>query len=1110
MSDVLRRVSTIFTIGDSDHNRKLKSINQQYKLTQSEIKTAGERMKAFGSNTKDLTFKQSGLEKQVTTLKDKISLYATSMDKASKKAQDNKNKLDAMRVTKEKLNNEYKEAVKVYGKESSQAQDLRSKLDSVNAEYKEQERVVRKNVDRVNYYNTEMNKTEGKLAKVQGELKRTNQELLLHQSRWNQASETLRKTGNTMIKAGDGMQRAGSNLNRYVTLPIMAMGALAVNEAVKFESSFTAVEKTVDGTTEQMGKLKKEIIDMSKEIPSTTHEISEVAAAAGQLGIQTENISKFSKVMIDLANSTNIVGEEGAQKLAKFANIVQMSEKDYDRLGSTIVDLGNNFSTTEADILEMSLRLAGAGKQIDLTESEILALATGLSSVGIEAQAGGSSFSKIMLEMQMAIQTNSNKLRGFANIAGMTTKEFKKGFEEDAAGAIIAFIEGLGKLDNKAKVLSDLDLSEIRVRDSLLRASEASDIFKDAINRGSKAWEENTALTNEANQKYKTTESQAKITKNQIMELARGIGQDLLPVVKDSLEIVQGMVDKFNELDPATQKNIIKMAMLSAAMGPVLSVTGGLTKGLGYLFKGGSKVAGMLAGKAGLTAATSGLGTAAGTAGGATGLGALSTGLGGIITTAAPYAAAIGAIGLAGYGLYKGLNEEVIPEVDLFSDAVVYSKDVVRDSNGAIQGSVEATTIKISEETQKQISSYLEKSDQLQQITHDMYTGLYDTSAQGTGALDRLTQEMVTSIITASDKQKNDVIEDYQEMFINTTVLTTEEQAEILKSVEVGHKERVIKTEELKEELLRIYGEIRDNGGTITSEQQVRINEIINEMKNQAVQTMTQNEVEQGVIMNRLKNSNTRVTAEMVGDTIGQMEKQRKETVEKAGQQRDDIVRRAEELRKLEGGKFADKADKIIEEANKQYEGVRDSAQKTKDEGISKLERAYGGLTNNVDHNTGKVLSNWDKIKRWWGSWNPKSKSTTVTTFHKTKYLSGHKPGSYSGGYGSNRGYALGTTNALPGLATVNEKGYEMMDLPAGTKIRTNASSEQMASDIAKKTAIEVSKQMINGLNDTLSSISKPFTMVMNNRAIGEGIAPIISEEIQRNKTNYDFGMGVK
>src|SRR5690606_23181063 len=155
------------------------------------------------------------------------------------------------------------------------------------------------------------------------------------------------------------------------------------------ESAFAGVEKTVDATEEELNALKKGIRDMAKEIPATTTEISKVAEAAGQLGIETDSILSFTRVMIDLGETTNLSAEEAATTLARFANVTKMSQKDFDKLGATIVDLGNNFATTEAEIAQMGMNLASAGTQIGMSQSDIMALATALSSVGLEAQAGG-------------------------------------------------------------------------------------------------------------------------------------------------------------------------------------------------------------------------------------------------------------------------------------------------------------------------------------------------------------------------------------------------------------------------------------------------------------------------------------------------------------------------------------------------------------------------------------------------------------------------------------------------------------------------------------------------------------------------------------------------
>ncbi|HAP6208339.1 TPA: phage tail tape measure protein, partial [Enterococcus faecium] len=141
--------------------------------------------------------------------------------------------------------------------------------------------------------------------------------------------------------------------------------------AISWESAFAGVKKTNDEVVDSNGNvvysysdLEKGLRDLATKLPASHQEIANVAEAAGQLGIKTENVVSFTKTMIDMGESTNMSAETAATSLARFANITQMSQKDFDKLGSVIVDLGNNFATTESEITEMGLRLAGAGKQI--------------------------------------------------------------------------------------------------------------------------------------------------------------------------------------------------------------------------------------------------------------------------------------------------------------------------------------------------------------------------------------------------------------------------------------------------------------------------------------------------------------------------------------------------------------------------------------------------------------------------------------------------------------------------------------------------------------------------------------------------------------------------
>jgi len=263
--------------------------------------------------------------------------------------------------------------------------------------------------------------------------------------------KNMKTVSSRIEKVGKGFTDVGKTLTAGVTVPMGLLGGASVKAASDFESAFAGVRKTVDASEKEFAALEQGIRNMAKEMPASAAEIAGVAEAAGQLGIKTENILDFTKTMINLGVATNMSSEEAAASLARLANITQMPQSEFDRLGSTVVELGNNLATTESEIVEMGLRLAGAGNQVGMTEAQIMSFAGALSSVGIEAEAGGTAFSRVMLNMNTAVQKGGKELEGFAQVAGMSTQEFAKAFEEDAATAIIAFIEGLGKMSESGK-----------------------------------------------------------------------------------------------------------------------------------------------------------------------------------------------------------------------------------------------------------------------------------------------------------------------------------------------------------------------------------------------------------------------------------------------------------------------------------------------------------------------------------------------------------------------------------------------------------------------------------------------------------------------------------
>lgn len=409
--------------------------------------------------------------------------------------------------------------------------------------------------------------------------------LLLEQNGWNESGKKLEEFGKKIESAGKRIDNIGGKLTKTVTPAILTIGAVSGKSAIDFESAFTGVEKTVDGTAEQMENLKQGIKDMAKEIPASTTEISAVAEAAGQLGIKTEDILSFTRVMIDLGNSTNLSAEEAASSLAKFANVTKMSSKDYDKLGAVIVALGNNFATTEKDIVEMGTRLAATGELTGLSQTQIMALATAMSSVGLEAEAGGSAMSKLLKRIQLAVETGSDDLKDLSKVANMSSKEFKKSFEKDSVKALTAFISGLNDTERNGKsaiaILDDMGITEVRMSNTILSLANASDVMNNAVELGNKAWGDNNALTNEANKRYATTESKLKTTANKAKNLGITLGSKLLPSFNRILDKVDKWINKLEKMDDTTLNNIIKLGLFVTATGPVIKIFGKLTSAVG-------------------------------------------------------------------------------------------------------------------------------------------------------------------------------------------------------------------------------------------------------------------------------------------------------------------------------------------------------------------------------------------------------------------------------------------------------------------------------------------------------------------------------------------------
>lgn len=921
-------------------------------------------MRAMGSELQAIRARGSQYENSLTGLSQKQNVLSRSFDAASVKLQEQRRRYDEL----------------VASGTASSAQ-------------------IERQANAVNQALTQYNRLDRELSEV-------TEQLRIQSSTWTQVGQRFQDVGSKMKSFGGKMTAIGKDLSLKVSAPIAALGVGAVKAAVDFESAFAGVRKTVDATESEFQFFSDEIRNMSKEIPAAATEIAKVAEAAGQLGIKNDAIIGFTRTMTDMGVATNMSADEAATALARFANITKMSQQDFDRLGSTVVGLGNNFATTESEIIEMSLRLAGAGAQIGMSEADILGLATALSSVGIQAEMGGSALSRVMVRMQVAATTGLGKteelskktgmslrelqmlaannsmdftsladslgmtnkemknivnagldLENFAKVAGMTSKQFKEMFEKDAVGAIGSFVNGLGNAEQAGEsainMLQEMGITEILLRDSLLRAGNANELFAESIDVANKAWGENVALANEAEQRYKTTESQLIILKNKLVDLGITLGNILIPFVLKMVELVEPWIEKFASLSEKTQKTILILGGLAAAIGPVLIVGGALISSIGTI-----------------VSAVGGLSMAIGVAGGAT------TAFGATLSLiTGPIGWAIGAIALltaGGIALYKNWdtivekNPQLLASFAALAPPVVLVVGAIKTMQDAMTPAIEQADLfgeGVSEATQKALGGYLELSDGVSKTLSEVYITSTRMTEEIASGMTKNYAEMNTKIVDGMKARHQEELSELENFFLNSSALSSAEEEKILANRQARNEKEIEQQNYMHQRINEIYANAAAENREITEREHEIINNYNEMMKENAVRVFSESELEQKVILERMKENASIASAEQAAEVVKNAVKQKAEVVKEANETYNEKYKLIIKMRDETGEITAEEADRMIAEATKAKDQTIAIAEEQHGKIIETAQKQADVHVDKVNWETGEILSKWDMMK---------------------------------------------------------------------------------------------------------------------------------------------------
>ena len=383
----------------------------------------------------------------------------------------------------------------------------------------------------------------------------------------------------------DGQGRTTTSTVQSLGKAFVALGAAAgvsaairgsINSFADFERGLIGVGKTTNISGAELDGLGKSIRELSRDLPVASDELLAIAQSAGQLGVNgTANILRFTDTVGKLGMASDLSGEQAATSLARILTVTGTAISEVDRLGSTIVQLGNSFAATESEITGVATRVAQSTAQFDVSAAQVLGISAALKAVGVEAEAGGTQIGLSFQVINDALRSGGSEMELLQQITGRTGEALREAFfNGNSARVFQDFVNGLGKIQSSggdvASALDAMGLKGVRATQVFGTLATRTDVLADALSQANTEWDSNIALNKEAAVASESFSAQLQLVKNAADEAASAVGAIIAPAALDGLGAFRDA-----SISVADNIDILKatLAGLAGAAAPIVAIT---------------------------------------------------------------------------------------------------------------------------------------------------------------------------------------------------------------------------------------------------------------------------------------------------------------------------------------------------------------------------------------------------------------------------------------------------------------------------------------------------------------------------------------------------------
>lgn len=388
---------------------------------------------------------------------------------------------------------------------------------------------------------------------IQGEIART--QAALEILRREQAAGTLswREYAQASVAAGRRVDELRAKTNGWAQALVEARGhfvkvaaagaglVTASQAAIRFESAFADVRKTVDGTDQELAKLAGELRQMSHEIPKAAEDLAAIAAAGGQLGVAREDIGRFTEVVSKMSVAFDMTAEEAGNAIGKMKNVFQLTIPEVQGLGDAINQLGNNSAAREREIVDVMLRIGGTSRQFGLANEQAAALAASMVALGRPAEVAGTAINAMLSKLQTSNMQSKAFREGLQSI-GLSAESMAAQVSASPQQALNNLLLTLSRLGSKERSEALFKLFGQEFQDDIGLLVNSLGTYQKNMALVADKTQYAGAMNREFAARANTTDNSLQLLKNVVTDIVRSIGDGLMPALKGGAEVLSGIL----------------------------------------------------------------------------------------------------------------------------------------------------------------------------------------------------------------------------------------------------------------------------------------------------------------------------------------------------------------------------------------------------------------------------------------------------------------------------------------------------------------------------------------------------------------------------------------